>query len=272
MFEPFEAPKLKIERARAHIQELDVAIRSYFAGKPCVIVVEPETDPQSKKLHEFLSPGREFHAAVARIRTPIPPYLSAIIGDVVHNLRASLDLLICDLARINGKSPKAVYFPFCEKAHDLEAIIKRIKIQGRCGEDIAEFITTIKPYKEGNILLRTIHDLDIVDKHQALTPVIMTTYFTMPKMIGDPSFLNFILATSILKDGDLINSLPAEIPLGTELSAGFFLAFADIRAAPGCRGRGVLEFLHDITECANGIVEAIALLRPGANFPTSHSP
>ncbi len=271
MLEPFEAPKLKIERARAHIQELDVAIRSYLAGKPCVIVVERETDPQNKKVHEFLSPGREFYAAVARVRTPIPPYLSAIIGDVVHNLRASLDLLICDLARVNDKSSKKIYFPFCEGPQHLEEVVSKLKISNRCGEDIAQAIISLKPYRGEENLLRTIHDLDIADKHQALIPTFTVVAVPLARILGGPAFGVPTIITGVLKDGDFISSLPTEIPLGTELPTGFSLAFGDIHEAPGCNGRLVIEFLHALAERTNCVVEALAVLRPGACFPAPSS-
>jgi FkbH-like protein len=87
MIAPFESAKLKIERANKHIQELELSISSYFAENPCALVVElfPEMNP----IHN--------HAWIARIRKPVPLFLSAIIGDAVHNLRTALDLLACDL-------------------------------------------------------------------------------------------------------------------------------------------------------------------------------
>ena len=41
-----------------------------------------------------------------------PAQIPVIIGDVVHNLRAALDILIGDVARVAGKSPKEMKFPF----------------------------------------------------------------------------------------------------------------------------------------------------------------
>lgn len=65
---PFEAAKLKIERANKHIQELELSIASYFSENPCALVVEPFPGT----LHS--------HAWIARIRKPVPLFLSAIIG------------------------------------------------------------------------------------------------------------------------------------------------------------------------------------------------
>jgi hypothetical protein len=97
MIAPFEAAKLKIERANKHIQELELSIASYFSENPCALVVEPFPGT----LHS--------HAWIARIRKPVPLFLSAIIGDAVHNLRTSLDLLACDLVRLTGRSVRYAY-------------------------------------------------------------------------------------------------------------------------------------------------------------------
>jgi hypothetical protein len=82
MIAPFEASKLKIERANTHIQELEMSISAYFSENPCVLVVEPFPGMDSIRNHAW----------IARIRKPVPQFLSAIIGDTVHNLRTALAL------------------------------------------------------------------------------------------------------------------------------------------------------------------------------------
>ena len=95
-----------------------------------------------------------------------------MIGDAVHNLRASLDLIVCNSVRINGKSANKVYFPFCEGQNRLKKTIVEMRLSNRAGADLEASLRSIEPYKAGNILLRAIHDLDIFDKHDALLPVI----------------------------------------------------------------------------------------------------
>jgi hypothetical protein len=95
MIAPFEASRLKLNRAAKHLNELEIAVPAYLEQKPVGIIVEP-------------FPGMEMsydsRAWIARIRKPVPFELAPIIGDVVHNLRTSLDLLACDLVRLAGKS------------------------------------------------------------------------------------------------------------------------------------------------------------------------
>jgi hypothetical protein len=96
MLAPFEAPKLEIKRARHHLQELETEVAAYFNRKPMALIVE--------KPEGFDQIG--CHSWTVRIREPVPVYLAPIIGDIVHNLRASLDLIACDLEpdRSRGRS------------------------------------------------------------------------------------------------------------------------------------------------------------------------
>lgn len=175
MIAPFEASKLKLERAAEHLQQFDREAVTYLNSKPCAIVVEP-------------FPGG-LHAQMgtqswnARIRKPMPTKLSVLIGDFVHNLRTSLDLLVCDLVRINGKSAAEVYFPFCASVVDPPRIIRQRKIP-HAGPDVVTLIESMKPYKGGNISLRVIHDLDVTDKHRALLPILSGVSLPLGKLFG----------------------------------------------------------------------------------------
>lgn len=256
MTAPFEAPRLKIGRAVRHLQELRDEVSAYFAEKPCAVVVAPFFD---------MDPSH-FHAWIARIRRPVPAQFSAIIGDVVHNLRTALDLLACDLVRVSGKSAKAVYFPFCATAAELPQAIRNRNLH-HAGHDVVKAVMSLKPYAVGNPALRAIHDMDIADKHQALVPVIGA--ITIPGRPLHADGLSFQMpswSSAITHDGQMIIGLPAvkNLPLGTELPASFYLVIG-IKGPLG--GSEVLAFLHQLTKVAIGVVETLAALRPGATFP-----
>jgi hypothetical protein len=97
LFEPFDSPKLKLERARFHISKLDRDIIAFLGGKPFRAVIEADSTPGRLRL-------------TYRLSEPVPAILSAIIGDTIHNLRAALDLMARDLVRLDGKSDADVYF------------------------------------------------------------------------------------------------------------------------------------------------------------------
>ncbi|WP_145923402.1 hypothetical protein [Sphingopyxis macrogoltabida] len=99
----------------------------------------------------------------------IPEDTPAILGDIVHNMRAALDLMASEMAELNGRSRTGVYFPFARDADGLEEQIKRKKFN-RCGADAIDLVKDLKPWKGGNVELRAVHDLDVMDKHQSLMP------------------------------------------------------------------------------------------------------
>ena len=89
-----------------------------------------------------------------------------IVGDVFHNARSALDLMAVELAVLNGHSGKNVNFPFAFDLSGLEQSITK-KNFDRCGEDAVGLLMQLRPYRGGNVLLRALHDLNIIDKHVA---------------------------------------------------------------------------------------------------------
>jgi len=106
----FEASRLKVARSRTHLWALLEAIRAYQLRAPFHIEVEIDN-------------GKKFW--VAKVREEVPLEFSAILGDSIHNLRAALDLLACELVRLNHQSDADVYFPFANSAADFPAMMVR---------------------------------------------------------------------------------------------------------------------------------------------------
>jgi hypothetical protein len=255
---PFEASKLKLERAAEHLREFDREAIAYLNSKSCAIVVEQFPGLQQMGTQSWN----------ARIRKPMPTKFSVLIGDFVHNLRTALDLLVCDLVTINGKSAKEVYFPFCSTAADLSHVIRERKIR-RAGPDVVAYIESLKPYTGGNIALRAIHDLDVTDKHRALLPVLSGVSLPLGKLFGTnlPDTVGN-WQSLIDHDGQMVIGTGdyLKIPLGTELPARFFLA---LDFGPGVGFRPVIEGLHELAREADSIFKALTSLRPSAVFPVA---
>jgi hypothetical protein len=241
---PFEAPRLKLRRARRHLAELAADVDAFMAREPFRLVVE-EWELNAKV-------GHTSHAWVVRIKEPIPSEFSAVLGDVLHNLRAALDLLACDLVRAKGGDVKHVYFPFCADPADLNAMIKRRGLY-IAGPEAVEAIESLKPYKGGNTALRAIHDLDILDKHQALVPVISggTSPAAMISFFGNSPTPVLEIASKIDRDGQALMVMPPvlNIPLGTELPAKWHIMFGS-EADPygGCEIVPTLSHFADLVE------------------------
>lgn len=235
MAEPFKASLVKIDRAKKHIKEFEDMAADYWASEPVKVRFDP-TPPDGMKT------GFKFHFD----HRAAPEEMSAVLGDVIHNLRSALDLMATELATLNEKSPKGVYFPFCDDAGEIDAAIKDKKFD-RAGDEAVNLLKEMKPYKGGNILLRALHDFDIQDKHKMLIPTSTSAaspvfelhdgtgkYHTdehgrpMPKIVGDPN-------------------KPSE----TRLEFPNDSVFA---------GKEIIPTLHDLVKTAAGTVEAFKAL------------
>jgi hypothetical protein len=112
-----------------------------------------------------------------------------IVGDAVHNLRATLDLLAVEIVRRNGGNTKGVYFPFADSAEAFDEMFRRRNFNRASVKDQA-ILRALQPYRGGNDLLRSLHDLDIQDKHHSLIP--HAAFVTTPRIAvkrgetGDP--------------------------------------------------------------------------------------
>ena len=150
---PFEASRLKIWRAGQHTTTLESEINAYMARKPAHANISPSKPPKDS--------GMVYHEVV--ITEAIPIHLSTIVGDIIHNLRTSLDLLACDLVRMNGGNVEGVYFPFAKNADELENMITRRHLD-RAAPEVIDHIRFQKPYSGGNMTLRGVHDLDVMSQ------------------------------------------------------------------------------------------------------------
>ena len=149
----------KFDRAKKLKQNLEKELAFYFASEPYRIGTK--TDPQSKRLICYITKADD-----------IPEEISLITGDVIQNLRSSLDHLAYKLFTPgpgNGTDGRNVYFPILDNLAQYERDKGR-KTEGL--EQVAkDLIDTIKPYREGNEILWKIHKLNNIDKHRLLVTV-----------------------------------------------------------------------------------------------------
>lgn len=96
-----------------------------------------------------------------------PRDIDVLVGDAVHNLRATLDLLVVEA--VGDKNATDVSFPFCASVDALEVMLKKRGVD-RAPVGVQEYIRDLKPYHDGNSVLRALHDLDLQDKHRRLIP------------------------------------------------------------------------------------------------------
>lgn len=123
----------------------------------------------------------------------IPAYLSTVIGDCIHNLRAALDYAATAVVRAVKEDTSFVTFPFHEEREKLisaqssglraiQAAIPNVDVE-------KFFRDTIRSYRGGNFPLWTLNKLDKIDKHNALIPSIAISDI-MASSLPDPRVRN----------------------------------------------------------------------------------
>jgi len=235
--ERFTLIRTKIERAKQHLHDLEVARNGFIISKPYRI--ERENDPQT---------GYNLYR-IFDIQTP-PVEMGLIAGDVIHNLRSALDHLAYQLVYVNGANPsKQTAYPIWDSAAEYKAQRAR-RIKGMAQSAI-DAIDATEPYQGGKGAgLWVLHYLDISDKHHALlTPLINVTEasFTTPgfwdhgyKGVGGVSFPNF---GKPLKHGDIIATREAEVDKDMNLTLD--VAFTEPEVI---EGRPVIKTLHCLVD------------------------
>jgi len=148
--------RLKITRAKHLVNELKQEVAAYLNRAPVKIVTTISSNPERL---DWIMVCNE----------AVPIHFAPILGDIVHNLRCSLDLLAVDLVNANNKNGNNVYFPFANSEEELPEMIKRRGVH-KASEEAIHLIVSLKPYNGGNTVIRYVHDLDIMDKHKALIP------------------------------------------------------------------------------------------------------
>jgi hypothetical protein len=155
-YPPFEAPRAKVGRAERHVDVLGILVRDYAAQKPF-------------GMQQVGSPMLPAYNTVTSIA--LPDDIPLTIGDAIHNLRSALDIMACDIVRLSGKSTKGVHFPFAGSKDGLQEMIEKHRFN-RAPKEAVDLLKKMAPYKGGHIALRAIHDLDIMDKHEMILPVL----------------------------------------------------------------------------------------------------
>jgi hypothetical protein len=149
--------RIKVDRARRHLDELAVAVREFWSAVPFRIVEEEE------------EASGDLITRV-KIERGIPVEWGGVIGDVIHNLRSALDLVAWQLVLASGGLPdKKTAFPI--RDDELAFETGGLKDLKGASPEAIRFVRGLKPYRRGNDDLWRLHRLDIIDKHRLLLPV-----------------------------------------------------------------------------------------------------
>lgn len=160
MSDPFASARLKIDRAKKHIEELQVIT----SALPNAYTATVEIDPHG---------GHEVLKHDLRDRDKLIGEIALVIGDAVHNLHCALDHAW--LATLDKLLPSAVgkhtKFPIYLTQNDLKAALHGIKVDVASPTLFDFIVNKIKPYGGGDDFLWIVHSLDMDDKHRLILPV-----------------------------------------------------------------------------------------------------
>ena len=153
----FTGVRVKVERAKHHFRDLQARYERYQEVERYRVAEYDEADTGDLV--------RRFE-----VTEQPPPLWGAIAGDCVHNLRSSLDLLVCEMVRANDRpvTPDTAFY--IAKSADAFRSGYNGKIQGtpKCAVDL---IKKAEPYQGADNPFWRLHQLDIADKHKLLVPV-----------------------------------------------------------------------------------------------------
>jgi hypothetical protein len=246
-------PRIKVQRAKKHIYELDAEIAAFVKTNPYRAFTEEEADTGDKvwRVHVAKQP---------------PPRWGAIVGDAVHNLRSALDLLVNQLVLANGAAvSKGTAFPIWDSEPKYKS--GRPGVAKGVGKAALDALYRLKPYKGGNDALWRLHRLDIVDKHRLLVAVgaaHRNIILPFPDMGQDMSQNPSLVLTPDdrqfpLKDNAEIFRVAKAARGGPvpedddDLKFTFEIALDE----PGViEGEPVLPALHELADLVNGIIDA----------------
>ena len=237
-------PLAKTARANAHLSELAAALNKFLAERPYRVASDRESEP-GVRIYRFV------HGADPA------PQIGAMIGDVLQNLRAALDLLAWQLVEANGQVPdRDTHFPIVESAENLKGDVLRGASREACGA-----IRAIKPYAGGDNDLWLLHRLSIEDRHMLLRPV-ASAYrkFAIPINLKTPKGVPLSTAVKVAppverarpQHGDILLQVDASDT--TEPQFEFELVFAHGIADD----RPVMPALRRMQSAVNRVIEVLA--------------
>jgi hypothetical protein len=157
--------RLKVKRADKHITEIELSIDSLKKRLVCGGHVNPNTGNEFIKCDFANIQDRESFE-----------YLPAIIGDAVHNLKCALDHVWFEtMSRlVPSRDWSRTKFPVHPTRDDFESALNNLEVSSLAPKFSRLLASEIKPYggDNGDFAIRTVHELDIRDKHRLLIPIV----------------------------------------------------------------------------------------------------
>jgi hypothetical protein len=157
----------------------------------------------------------------------LPDEIPLVIGDIVHNLRTSLDHAIAYVFRRAGLPDKHVYFPFGDELHELVGSVNG-SVKNASADIATAIIDEIKPYKAGTYELWALNKIDRLDKHRLIIPIIGAAQVTMHDIALSNNYSIGVLR-AIVGQGGIIRPLgfSGEFQVKGKVYPSFYVHFGE---------------------------------------------
>ena len=160
-----------------------------------------------------LNPPMRKMAAVARAKEPLPGVFHAEIGSIIGSFRSALDLLGAAMAARNGKAPsRDTHFPIFRSQQDMIDPLEGIEGKKWLSAAERKIIKSLLPYDGGDDLLWSLHQLDILRKHERLVTCVVNPQIVYAAGRGMVFPSRSIHDPFDLKDEPVLFEFPGDAP------------------------------------------------------------
>jgi hypothetical protein len=158
----------KLDRAHEHLESLDSAVWEFYKSRPYTF--SSEFQHKEGNLHDWVF--------TIHVRREIPLRISAILGDGIQNVRATLDYLAYQLAVSNvglDGDLDGTEFPIFKDEEKYHRVTNKGQPDRRSGlykvrsihPDAQTIIESLQPFHGGdNVLMWHLQHLSVIDKHR----------------------------------------------------------------------------------------------------------
>ncbi len=246
--------RVKIERAKEHISNLEAEIATFAKSDPYKVV--PEIDKQTGEV-----------VVCVRVKERPPLRWGTLAGDAVHNLRSALNILWRTVwpVPVRDKSRKDS-FPIFDSAKVFKTRFRGVKEPAR--QAVMDILKALEPYKPGdeggNALLWKLGVVNDTDKHHLLITIYVhfgEGVLTITPKGGEPEAFHMGMRGPAVpvEDGTVLLRVRKPTRGGVEMKMDVEVVFPVAFAEPEIvKGEAIIPTLHQLAGEVDGIVETFA--------------
>ncbi|MBY8006788.1 hypothetical protein KW471_00600 [Vibrio fluvialis] len=244
----FFTPRLKLERALKHVDELN-KISSPLSKELYEIKALKKFDPQRPLAIDW--------SLIYRPLKPLSETFGLIIGDAISNFRSALDHLASGLAREIDPS-QSPYFPMSTSRNGLENHKYLPKLESTLPGSSELLLQQIRPVQSPDEIYWSFHKLDNDNKHNIILPTVSAvTIDNINVRFGGNTISNVGFSGDATKQINMIRTGGAPMQINNLFSVIIDLTFPSDSLFPNMN---VVETLINIGKVVEKTIDAFESL------------